>query len=131
MMQATDESPRMFESDFVDFFTCALVYGARDFRADNTWLGLHVLQPRVGMGRDGGLGSVDLHGGRSPSTSFIVRYFIGSPRLLGPKFHFMLHGVHHDWYNDRLRLVMPPAAALFSAIFLSSYYGIGWALSAG
>ena len=28
---------------------------------------------------------------------------------LGSRLHFVIHGVHHDHPNDRLRLVMPPA----------------------
>ena len=31
---------------------------------------------------------------------------------LGRRLHWMLHGVHHDHPNDRLRLVMPPSASL-------------------
>ena len=41
---------------------------------------------------------------------------------LGSRIHFIMHGVHHDHPNDRLRLVMPPAvsiplALLFGAMF--------------
>ena len=41
---------------------------------------------------------------------------------LGSRMHFIMHGVHHDHPNDRLRLVMPPAvsvplAALFFGMF--------------
>jgi sterol desaturase/sphingolipid hydroxylase (fatty acid hydroxylase superfamily) len=40
----------------------------------------------------------------------------------GRRMHFIIHGVHHDHPNDKLRLVMPPAvsiplAALFYAAF--------------
>jgi 4-hydroxysphinganine ceramide fatty acyl 2-hydroxylase len=42
---------------------------------------------------------------------------------LGKFLHFMVHGVHHDYPNDRSRLVMPPVvsvplAVLFYVIFL-------------
>ena len=30
----------------------------------------------------------------------------------GARFHWMIHGVHHDHPNDPLRLVMPPAASI-------------------
>jgi len=33
-------------------------------------------------------------------------------RGLGARLHWMLHGVHHDHPNDRLRLVMPPTASV-------------------
>lgn len=31
---------------------------------------------------------------------------------LGKKFHWMFHGVHHDYPQDRYRLVMPPSISL-------------------
>lgn len=42
----------------------------------------------------------------------------------GEKMHFIFHGVHHDYPNDSMRLVMPPAvslplALLFYALFSS------------
>jgi len=44
-------------------------------------------------------------------------------RGLGARLHWMLHGVHHDHPNDRLRLVMPPTASVplalaFCGVFL-------------
>ena len=41
----------------------------------------------------------------------------------GPRFHFFLHGVHHEYINDRFRLVMPPAAA---AVLAAMFYGLFW-----
>jgi dihydroceramide fatty acyl 2-hydroxylase len=38
----------------------------------------------------------------------------------GPRFHFLVHGVHHDWFKDRMRLVMPPAASLALAVVVWS-----------
>lgn len=42
---------------------------------------------------------------------------------IGKQFHFVVHGVHHDYPNDAKRLVMPPAvsiplAIIFYALFL-------------
>ena len=31
---------------------------------------------------------------------------------LGKQFHFIVHGVHHDYPNDARRLVMPPSISL-------------------
>lgn len=40
----------------------------------------------------------------------------------GDRFHFVLHGVHHDHPNDKMRLVMPPAASLpLAAIFFGLF----------
>jgi sterol desaturase/sphingolipid hydroxylase (fatty acid hydroxylase superfamily) len=44
---------------------------------------------------------------------------------LGAKFHWIIHGVHHDHPNDPLRLVMPPSVS----VPLSTLFCVGfWAL---
>lgn len=42
------------------------------------------------------------------------------PGRLGARLHFLIHGVHHDYPSDPLRLVMPPllSAPLMLAAFL-------------
>jgi len=40
---------------------------------------------------------------------------------LGKQFHFVVHGVHHDYPNDAKRLVMPPAVSIPLAIV---FYGL-------
>jgi sterol desaturase/sphingolipid hydroxylase (fatty acid hydroxylase superfamily) len=42
----------------------------------------------------------------------------------GERFHFILHGVHHTWFQDRFRLVMPPAASMAIGVVV-------WALMLG
>jgi sterol desaturase/sphingolipid hydroxylase (fatty acid hydroxylase superfamily) len=43
------------------------------------------------------------------------------PGKIGERLHFIWHGVHHDFPNDRLRLVLPPSVSLpLSALF---YFG--------
>jgi sterol desaturase/sphingolipid hydroxylase (fatty acid hydroxylase superfamily) len=43
----------------------------------------------------------------------------------GSRFHWIVHGVHHDHPNDPLRLVMPPSVSLpIAALFLGGFYGI-------
>ena len=34
------------------------------------------------------------------------------PGKLGKRMHFIFHGVHHDYPNDSMRLVMPPAVSI-------------------
>lgn len=34
------------------------------------------------------------------------------PGKIGARLHFIFHGVHHDYPNDRLRLVMPPSVSI-------------------
>lgn len=43
----------------------------------------------------------------------------------GRRMHFIIHGVHHDWPNDRYRLVMPPGASLAA---LPLVWGLCWLL---
>ncbi len=31
---------------------------------------------------------------------------------IGSRMHFIIHGVHHDHPNDKMRLVMPPGASI-------------------
>lgn len=40
----------------------------------------------------------------------------------GDQLNFIIHGVHHDHPNDRMRLVMPPALGLpLAAVFLTAF----------
>jgi sterol desaturase/sphingolipid hydroxylase (fatty acid hydroxylase superfamily) len=49
----------------------------------------------------------------------------------GERFHFYLHGVHHKWFTDKYRLVMPPAASLGTAVVVyGALHGLGWLTSA-
>jgi dihydroceramide fatty acyl 2-hydroxylase len=42
---------------------------------------------------------------------------------IGSRLHFIIHGVHHDHPNDRLRLVMPPAASIpLAALFFGAFW---------
>lgn len=54
----------------------------------------------------------------------------------GKKFHFIVHGVHHDYPSDATRLVMPPSvsvplALVFWAVFVLIFGRFAPALSAG
>ncbi len=42
---------------------------------------------------------------------------------LGARFHWIVHGVHHDHPNDPLRLVMPPSVSVpGSSLFLAGFW---------
>jgi sterol desaturase/sphingolipid hydroxylase (fatty acid hydroxylase superfamily) len=41
----------------------------------------------------------------------------------GRRMHFIIHGVHHEWPNDRYRLVLPPGASL---ALLPVIGGLSW-----
>lgn len=44
------------------------------------------------------------------------------PGKFGEKMHFILHGVHHDWPNDKFRLVFPPALSLSLGFLLFNIF---------
>lgn len=132
-MRATPESPRMFESDLVDFFSripwwavpvlyVPLIAGAFVYGV----VGGLPLLPSIGLFFTGlfvwTLTEYWLHRTLfhwTPKTSW------------GPRMHFILHGVHHDWINDRFRLVMPPMASLALGVIFFSLYTLllgAWAL---
>ena len=86
----------------------------------------------IGLGLDGGYGVLQIAllvaGGLLLWT--LTEYWLH--RLLfhwepkfryGDRLHFIIHGVHHDHPNDRMRLVMPPALSIplglaFLALFV-------------
>ncbi len=54
----------------------------------------------------------------------------------GSRMHFWVHGIHHEWPNDPLRLVMPPSVSLFLFFFfLGGFYLLSskycWSFHAG
>jgi sterol desaturase/sphingolipid hydroxylase (fatty acid hydroxylase superfamily) len=41
---------------------------------------------------------------------------------IGRRMHFVIHGIHHDHPNDKLRLVMPPSVSIpLSALFFGGF----------
>ncbi len=45
---------------------------------------------------------------------------------IGKQFHFIVHGIHHEYPNDAKRLVMPPALSIPLAI---AFYGLFFVVS--
>ena len=44
---------------------------------------------------------------------------------VGARFHWIIHGVHHDHPNDPLRLVMPPSVSVpLSSLFVLAFYAV-------
>ncbi|MCS6930006.1 MAG: sterol desaturase family protein [Saprospiraceae bacterium] len=58
-------------------------------------------------------------------TEYILHRFVFHwvlPGRWGARIHFIIHGIHHDYPNDRLRLVMPPAVSIpLAFLFFSGY----------
>jgi dihydroceramide fatty acyl 2-hydroxylase len=132
MMRASEVSPRMFENDFLDFFsrTHWLVVPA---------LWLPISAGFVAWASSKGIGAAEIAatyvGGVllwSISEYWLHRtLFHWIPDTWwGPKLHFFLHGVHHQWHKDPYRLVMPPAISLvLGTIFFSMITAVAFALS--
>ena len=116
----------MFQSDCVDFFSripwwvvpllyvpTTLAFVALSVRADVSY-GMVALQIGVGW-----------------LTWTLLEYWLHRtlfhwvPKApWGERFHFYLHGVHHQWFNDRYRLVMPPAVSITIAVLLFSLLSV-------
>ena len=58
-------------------------------------------------------------------TEYVLHRFLFHwvpPGNWGERLHFIWHGVHHDYPNDRLRLVMPPSVSIpLAIIFFSGF----------
>jgi len=133
MLGASEESPRMFESDIVDFFSRVPF-----------WVVPLIYVPMIVASLAYAVSVAGLPLWAAP-VWFFAGWFVWSlmeywlHRTLfhwvpaaswGEKFHFYLHGVHHKWFKDRFRLVMPPAASLaLAVVVVGSLVGIGALLS--
>jgi len=126
----TEESPRMFRSDFLDGFSRTPYYMVAVFFVPIT---LGLLAMGIHRGGVGPLGAVGL---------FLAGLFVWTlteywlhrtlfhwiPKASwGDGFHFLLHGVHHKWPKDRLRLVLPPTVS----VPLFSLFAFGFSLLLG
>jgi len=124
----------MFESDLVDFFSRipAWVVPA---------LWLPVVAALAGWSRFGldvSWPAIALQGFSGYVTWTLMEYWLHRTLFhwvpdapWGGQFHFFVHGVHHQWFQDKYRLVMPPAVSLSLAVIVFSLlYGIGWVLGA-
>jgi sterol desaturase/sphingolipid hydroxylase (fatty acid hydroxylase superfamily) len=123
MMRASEISPKMFENPFLDFFSrthwlavpivwlpvvAALVGTA--FARGVAWyvtVGAFALGTAVWTLTEYALHRTAFHW--VPATSW------------GPRFHFLVHGVHHDFEKDPYRLVMPPAVSIALGLL---FYGL-------
>jgi sterol desaturase/sphingolipid hydroxylase (fatty acid hydroxylase superfamily) len=116
-------SPRMFDNDFLDRFTRvhpavpAIIFGPAILAlavvgADR--LGVAMIAWALGGYAFWTLTEYWLHR---------VVFHFEPDHPIGRRFHFIIHGVHHDHPNDPLRLVMPPSASLpLAAGFLALFW---------
>lgn len=117
-------SPPLFRSRFLDFFSRvhavvpALIYGP-------VIVALTVLGARDGVGV---LETALLIAGGLALWTFAEywlhrKVFHWEPdHPIGRRLHFVIHGIHHEHPNDRLRLVMPPGASIpLATVFFGAF----------
>jgi 4-hydroxysphinganine ceramide fatty acyl 2-hydroxylase len=121
-----NETVRMFESDFMEFFsrvhpaTPLLLY----MPVVGCMLYLSVWQRKLPILTVAGLFVLGIL--LWTLLEYLIHRYIFhyEPKShLGKRLHYIVHGVHHDYPNDARRLVMPPSisvplAVLFYILFL-------------
>ncbi len=140
MMRATEQSPRMFASDFVDFFsrTHPMVVPVLFVPASLGLLWHSVTQANVSLVAGRGLALTGFLAWTLTEYWLHRLFFHWQPGgKWGERMHFLVHGVHHKWPRDKYRLVMPPAVSIsLFFVFLGLFYlllGVRfmWAFHAG
>lgn len=123
---------RMFESDFIEFFS--RIHPATPFVVWLPVLGF-VAYRSIARSDLPTLGFVGLLlGGFAvwTLTEYVLHRYVfhwTNDTAFGRRFHFLLHGVHHDYPQDKDRLVMPvgasaPMAVIFYGLFFLVFGGV-------
>lgn len=132
MMPASDVSPKMFDNRFLDFFsrthwlavpilwlpvaTAVVVWAFVQGVAWWVTAGMFLAGLLVWSLTEYWLHRTAFHW--EPATSW------------GPRFHFLVHGVHHVYEKDPYRLVMPPAVSIvIGGLFYVLFWGMAAALA--
>lgn len=119
-----NESLRMFESDFLEFFSHVHPATPHVIYLPLMAYMLYVAAVQRGLAFIAviGLFAVGILIWTLVEYTMHRWVFHYEPKTKwGRQLHFMLHGVHHDYPNDASRLVMPPAVSIPLAFI---FYGI-------
>jgi dihydroceramide fatty acyl 2-hydroxylase len=108
-------SPQLFNSDFLNFFS-------RVHPAIPAIVFVPVVVAMEWLGADRGLAAWQLAlltvAGAAGIWTFTeywlhrLIFHLEPDNDFGRRMHFIIHGVHHDHPNDKMRLVMPPAVSI-------------------
>ncbi len=122
------ESQRMFESNFLEFFSRIPPWQPPAiFLPVIAWCTYRSFEIGVGALATVGLFVVGvLIWSLLEYWLHRVLFHYEPSSKLGKRFIWIMHGVHHDWPNDKYRLVFPPGlsvplALLFWGIFTASF----------
>lgn len=118
-MKPSPESPRMFQSDFLDFFSRSPWW-----TVPLIWVPIASYLIYLGP-KDERLCLIPIGFAMWTLTEYLLHRFVFHYKFsskAGKYVHFLIHGVHHEWPNDRYRLVMPLAAAALIAVPFSTFY---------
>jgi dihydroceramide fatty acyl 2-hydroxylase len=117
-------SPPLFDSRFLDYFS-------RIHPSVPAILFLPIIAALIWLTADRGEGPLAIVGlvlgglGLWTLTEYWLHrlLFHWEPSFrYGDRLHFIIHGVHHDHPNDRMRLVMPPALSIpLAAVFYAGF----------
>jgi sterol desaturase/sphingolipid hydroxylase (fatty acid hydroxylase superfamily) len=120
-------SPPLFKSDFLNFFS-------RVHPAVPAIIFVPVVVASEWIGVDHGYGGWQLAlltlagiGVWTLSEYWLHRLvFHWEPdNALGRRMHFIIHGIHHDHPNDKMRLVMPPSVSIpLAALFFLGFWAL-------
>ncbi len=120
------ETTRMFESDLIERFS--RIHPATPFVF---WIPVIVgVLLRSALRHDiGALATVGVFGSAILAwtlAEYLLHRFVfhwTGETALAKRFHFLIHGVHHDFPRDRDRLVMPLGASIpFGILFYALFY---------
>ena len=118
------DSPPLFESEFLNFFSRvhpsipALVF-----------VPVIVAMEWLGADRGYAVWELALYSLAGVAIWTLTEYWLHRlifhwepDNAFGHRMHFIIHGIHHDHPNDKLRLVMPPAVSIpLAALFLGLF----------
>lgn len=118
-----DESARLFQSDFLEVFTH--VHPTIPLMVYIPVISYFMYRAWGALG--GGEIVVTFLGGVLvwTLTEYLLHRFVfhyEPTSTWGKQLHFLMHGVHHDYPNDSLRLVMPPAVSIPLALLFYTLF---------
>ncbi|MEZ5077020.1 MAG: sterol desaturase family protein [Solirubrobacterales bacterium] len=118
-------SPQLFESEFLNFFS-------RVHPTVPAFVFVPVIVAMEWIGAANGVGFWALLGMTAAGVAFwtLTEYWLHRlvfhwepDNAFGRRMHFIIHGVHHDHPNDKLRLVMPPSVSIpLAALFFFGFW---------